>query len=298
MRRRDSRHTHSCGRADRTRIEPHPMLFPLYVLNPRQNIPLITLLLIAINVAITVWTSSLDELDQSIVAAEYGFVPARLTHLGEQRAIDVPVQSLNIWGLPRLQRMKEVSTHPRDVYITFLTTQFLHGGWLHILLNMWTLWLFGPNIEDRLGHLVFLMFYLLGGVLATLTFWLSDPNGHMPVIGASGAVAAVLGAYAVTFPFAKVRTLVFIILITIIDLPALVFLGIWFMLQVVSGMLGLWQIATEAVAFWAHIGGFVAGMILMPLLTFGASPPGADWRKETDDLFNFEDPRFKIRDEG
>jgi membrane associated rhomboid family serine protease len=274
------------------------MLFPLYVLNPRQNIPLITLLLIAINVAITVWTSSLDELDQSIVAAEYGFVPARLTHLGEQRAIDVPVQSLNIWGLPRLQRMKEVSTHPRDVYITFLTTQFLHGGWLHILLNMWTLWLFGPNIEDRLGHLVFLMFYLLGGVLATLTFWLSDPNGHMPVIGASGAVAAVLGAYAVTFPFAKVRTLVFIILITIIDLPALVFLGIWFMLQVVSGMLGLWQIATEAVAFWAHIGGFVAGMILMPLLTFGASPPGADWRKETDDLFNFEDPRFKIRDEG
>ena len=190
------------------------MLFPLYVLNPRLRFPLVTLLVIATNISVMGGSSTFRELDQSVVAAEYGFVPARLTHLGERRAINVPVQTLNIWGLPRLQRVKTVSTDPRDVYVTFLTTQFLHGGWFHLLMNMWTLWLFGPNIEDRLGRFVFLMFYILGGVVATLTFWLSDPQGHMPVIGASGAVAAVLGAYAVTFPMTKVRTLVFFILIT------------------------------------------------------------------------------------
>ncbi len=100
------------------------------------------------------------------------------------------------------------------------------------------------------------------------------------MIGASGAIAAVLGAYAVTFPTTKVRTLVFFIFILIVDLPALLLLGVWFLLQVTSGMMGLWGMHMEAVAFWAHVGGFVAGMILMPLLSFGSSPPGADWRKE------------------
>src|SRR6185436_4142400 len=172
------------------------------------------------------------------------------------------------------------------------TMMFLHGGWIHLLSNMWTLWIFGPNIEDRLGRIVFPIFYALGGVVAMLAFWLSDPGGHMPVIGASGAVAAVLGAYAVTFPTAKVRTFVFFILFTIIDLPALVLLGLWFLLQLVSGVMGLWGVAMEPVAFWAHIGGFVAGMILMPLLSLGASPPGTDWRKESEEQFRFEDPRF------
>lgn len=273
------------------------MLFPLYVLNPRQSFPLLTLIIIAINIGVTAWTSTQPELGQSIIAAEYGFVPARLTHLGQPRKVNVPVQSLSFFGLPGVQRVRPVSTRPRDVYTTFLTTLFLHGSWAHVLMNMWMFWLFGPNIEDRLGHLVFLMFYLLGGVVASLTFWLSDPNGHMPVIGASGAVAAVLGAYAVTFPTTKVRTLIFFIFITIIDLPALLLLGIWFLLQVTSGMLGLWGIALEPVAFWAHIGGFVAGMILMPLLTLGASPPGTNWREESDQMFRFEDPRFPLRDE-
>ena len=271
------------------------MLFPLYVLNPRQRFPLLTILIIAANVAVTAWMNTLPELDQSIIAAEYGFVPARLTHLGKHQLINVPVQSVNFFGLPGLQRVKPVSTNPRDVYTTFLTTMFIHGSWIHLLMNMWMFWLFGANIEDRLGHIVFLMFYVFGGVVATLTFWLSGPNGHMPVIGASGAVAAVLGAYAVAFPTAKVRTLIFLIIITIIDVPALVLLGIWFLMQVTSGMLGLWGIAMEPVAFWAHVGGFVAGMILMPLLSFGASPPGADWRKESDEMFHFDDPRFMNR---
>jgi membrane associated rhomboid family serine protease len=171
---------------------------------------------------------------------------------------------------------------------------FLHGGWAHLLMNMWMLWIFGNNIEDRLGHFVYLAFYMMGGIVATLVFWVSGPNVTMPVVGASGAVAAVLGAYAITFPTAKVRTLVFFILIAVIDLPALVLLGVWFMLQVFSGFMGLWGVAMEPVAFWAHIGGFVAGMILMPLLSLGASPPGTDWRKETEEQFRFDDPRFRI----
>jgi membrane associated rhomboid family serine protease len=275
------------------------MLFPLYVLNPRLRFPIVTLLIIVANIATMGWLSTLQQ-DQGVIAAEYGFVPARLTLLGSGKAVDVPVQALNFFGMrgPQMVRTVSVSTDASGVYRSFFSMMFLHGGWMHLLMNMWMLWLFGPNIEDRLGHLVFPMFYALGGVVAMLAFWVSDPAGRMPVIGASGAVAAVLGAYAVTFPTTKVRTLIFFIFILIFDLPALVLLGIWFMLQVVSGMLGLWGVAMEPVAFWAHVGGFVAGMILMPLLSFGASPPGADWRKETDDLFQFEDPRFTNQIDG
>lgn len=269
------------------------MLFPLYVLNPRLRFPVVTLLIIAANFGCMLWETQLREVDQAVLAAQYGFVPARLTLLNTQKMVPVPVQTIRVFGMPGPQLVKPVSTEPGDVYLTFFTMMFLHGGWMHLLMNMWMLWLFGPNIEDRLGHLVFPMFYVLGGVVAMLAFWASDPLGRMPVIGASGAVAAVLGAYAVSFPTAKVRTLIFLIFVLILDMPALVLLGIWFFLQVVSGMLGLWGIAMEPVAFWAHVGGFVAGMILMPLLSFGASPPGADWRKETDQMFRFEDPRFK-----
>jgi membrane associated rhomboid family serine protease len=273
------------------------MLFPLYVLNPRLTFPLVTLLIIAANVMVMGWLSQVRAIDQSRIAAEYGFVPARLTLLGSGRPVDVPVQTLRIFGMPGPQLVLRVSTDARSVYRSFFSMMFLHGGWMHLLMNMWMLWLFGPNIEDRLGHLVFTMFYVLGGIVAMLVFWASDPVGRMPVIGASGAVAAVLGGYAVTFPAAKVRTLFFFIFILIFDLPALVLLGIWFLLQVVSGMLGLWGFAMEPVAFWAHVGGFVAGMILMPLLSFGASPPGTDWRKETDDMFRFDDQLWTKRED-
>src|SRR4051812_45123860 len=269
------------------------MLFPLYVLNPRLRFPIVTLLIIVANLLVMGWLSQMRGFERSKVAAEYGFVPARLTLLGTGKVVDVPVATRRKFGMPGPILIQRVTTDARDVYRSFLSMMFLHGGWMHLLMNMWMLWLFGPNIEDRLGHLLFIMFYALGGVVAMLAFWASDPTGRMPVIGASGAVAAVLGAYAVTFPAVKVRTLFFFIFILIFDLPALARLGIWFMLQVTSGMLGLWGFPMEPVAFWAHVGGFVAGMVLMPLLSFGASPPGADWRKETDDLFQFEDPRFK-----
>lgn len=270
------------------------MLFPLYDLNPHRRFPLLTLLIIAANIAVMAWSSTLSEREQSIVALQYGFVPARLTNLGKGPAVAAPVLAIdNFRGRPVQIAMRQLSTAPADVYATFLTTMFLHGGWGHLLMNMWMLWIFGNNIEDRLGSIMFVVFYLMGGILATLAFWASDPNGLMPVIGASGAVAAVLGGYAITFPTAKVRTLIFLFIITIVDIPALVLLGIWFILQVFSGLMGLWGIALEPVAFWAHIGGFVSGMILMPVLTLGAAPPGTDWRKESDEMFQFNDPRFQ-----
>jgi membrane associated rhomboid family serine protease len=150
---------------------------------------------------------------------------------------------------------------------------FLHGGWMHLLSNMWFLWLFGNNVEDRLGHVVYLVFYLLGGLAALFCHWLTDPASAVPVIGASGAVAAVLGAYAITFPFARIRTLVFLLVfVTIVDLPALLVLGVWFLGQLLEARASLNLEVDGGVAFMAHVGGFVAGLILMPLLG-GTRPP-------------------------
>jgi membrane associated rhomboid family serine protease len=268
------------------------MLFPLYDLNPHYRVPWFTVLLIAANVGVTVWMTSLNERQQSELALRYGFVPARLSQLGNGQPIAAPVLAVDPQtGKPVQIGAVALSTAPADVYFTFLTTMFLHGGWLHLVTNMWMLWIFGNNIEDRLGHVMYVAFYLVGGVLATLCYWVSDANGLVPVVGASGAVATVLGGYAVTFPMAKVRTLVFFFFITIFDLPALVLLGLWFGMQVLSGLMGLFDVVLEPVAFWAHVGGFVAGIVLMPLLTIGASPPGTDWRKESDELFRFDDPR-------
>ncbi len=267
------------------------MLFPLYDLNPHYRFPWFTLLLIAANLGVAGWMSSLSEHEQSKVAIRYGFVPARLSQLGEGQPVAAPLLKIDDTGQAMQIGVVALSTAPADVYLTFLTTLFLHGGWLHVITNMWMLWVFGNNIEDRLGHFIFVAYYLAGGLLATLCFWASDSAGLVPVVGASGAVAAVLGGYAVTFPSAKVRTLVFLFFITIVDVPALVLLGLWFAMQVVSGLMGLFDVVLEPVAFWAHIGGFVAGMILMPLLAIGAAPPGTDWQKESDEMFRYDDPR-------
>ena len=133
---------------------------------------------------------------------------------------------------------------------------------------MWFLWLFGDNVEDRLGPLLYLVLYLLGGVVASISHWVVDPESTLPVIGASGAVAAVLGAYAITWPWARVRTLVFLVIfVTIIDVPALFVLGAWFVRQLVAGHQSLYHAGTGGVAWWAHVGGFVAGMVLMPLFS-------------------------------
>jgi len=270
------------------------MLFPLYDLNPHRRFPWLTLAIIGVNFAVQLWMMSLSKKELGDVALRYGFVPARLTAMGNGQPVVVPMLERNPNDRPVQIAAVPLSTDPADVYATFITTMFLHGGWGHLLMNMWMLWVFGNNIEDRVGHVMFACYYLVGGILASLCHWAVEQNSMTAVIGASGAVAAVLGGYAITYPSAKVRTLIFFGLIAIVDLPALAVLGIWFVMQLVSGLVFLQGIVLEQVAFWAHIGGFVAGLVLMPLLSFGASPPDADWRKEAIDLFRFDDPRAKL----
>jgi membrane associated rhomboid family serine protease len=148
--------------------------------------------------------------------------------------------------------------------VRLTTTMFLHGGWLHVLSNMLYLWIFGDNVEDRMGHFKYLLFYLICGYIASLAHIIVDPMSKVPLIGASGAIAGILGAYLILFPRAKVLTLVFIIFfIQIIPIPAVIFLGIWFFLQLMSGTAGLSAQTVQGVAFWAHIGGFIAGVVLV-----------------------------------
>jgi membrane associated rhomboid family serine protease len=140
--------------------------------------------------------------------------------------------------------------------------QFLHGGWLHIGSNMLYLWVFGDNVEDRLGHVRYLLFYLLMGTLAGLAQTMFSPDSAVPIIGASGAVAGVLGAYLVSCPRARVLALIPIFVIfTLAEVPAVIFLGFWFILQLFQGIASIG--VAVSIAWWAHIGGFVAGMILV-----------------------------------
>jgi len=161
--------------------------------------------------------------------------------------------------------------------ITLLSSQFLHGGWLHILGNLLYLWIFGNNVEDRMGRPGFLIFYLSGGVLAELAQVAIDPQSPIPTIGASGAIAATLGAYLVFYPGARVTSLVFLgFFYQLVRIPAAIVLGLWFVLQLVNGIGSLGPTQTGGVAFFAHIGGFVFGAIVAWVLTLlGGGRPAA-----------------------
>jgi membrane associated rhomboid family serine protease len=146
---------------------------------------------------------------------------------------------------------------------------FLHGGWLHVLLNMWFLWIFGDNIEDLLGHAKYLVFYLLCGAVAGLGQVIANPYSTVPMVGASGAIAGVMGAYLIKFPRARILTLVFVVFfITTIEIPAPIMLVYWFVTQLFSGFGSIAQthISQGGTAFFAHIGGFVAGIVLVKLM--------------------------------
>jgi membrane associated rhomboid family serine protease len=266
------------------------MLFPLYDLNPHRRFPVMTVLIIAINIAITAWLGA--QRDTSAIY-RYGFIPARVTKLSTGQPVAVRTSKFDHWGNEHPGPMLELPSRPADVYLTFVTTMFMHGGWMHVLMNMWMLWIFGNNVEDRLGRFMFVCYYLLGGMVGTVCQWAIDPMSTIPVIGASGAVATVLGGYAITYPKALVKTLVFFGLILILDLPALLVLGIWFVVQTLQG-LSILPSMGPPVAFWAHIGGFLAGIALMPIMGLGAAPPGTNWHQETDELFRFDDPRTRV----
>ncbi len=249
-------------------------MFPLYDNNPTERTPVVTFLLMAINVVVFLWASRLPDWRQQTLAYQHGFVPARISQLRNPRPISVPVEvPVNdaFWGGRRIeQRALRLDPVPEQIGMSLLTCMFLHGGWAHLLGNMWFLWLFGNNVEDRLGPVRYLILYLTGGLIASGAHWLVTPASTVPVIGASGAIAAVLGAYAITWPWARVSTLVvLVVFVTIVDVPALIVLGAWFLMQLMMSQGGA---ASGGVAWWAHIGGFVAGVGLMTLLSPSAGP--------------------------
>jgi membrane associated rhomboid family serine protease len=225
-------------------------VFPINDHNPTRITPFVTYVLIGINIVVFIHELSLTppQLDQFFHL--YAVVPRELT----ASFIRIPINQ------------------PVPEPLTLVTSQFLHGSFPHILGNMLFLWIFGNNIEDRLGHVKYLIFYIACGVLAALTQWFFSIQSGVPALGASGAIAGVLGAYILRFPTAKIRTLVFLgPFITFPDIPAVFFLGIWFLQQTLNGLASLnvpTNIGMESggVAYWAHIGGFVFGAILGPVL--------------------------------
>jgi membrane associated rhomboid family serine protease len=236
---------------------------------PTRRFPILTVAIIAINIAMFfffqgAFTESEDKFNERVV--EYGAIPYEISHPGEECAVAANAQTLACEGQPGVEG--EAPEQP-PTWLTILTSMFMHGGLLHLGGNMLFLWIFGNNIEDSMGRGRFILFYLLGGLAALLAQTLIQPDAAVPTIGASGAVAAVLGGYALLYPRARVITLIFIVIFfTIIELPALLVLGAWFLLQALNGASDLVQPVAGGgggVAYWAHIGGFLFGLLAIKL---------------------------------
>ena len=213
--------------------------FPLFDENATSRRPIIVWITIAICIIVFVWQQSLDELAARIAIFQFGFVPAIVLQ-GE--------------SLP-----SEFSLLPG--WATIITSMFLHGGWLHLGGNIIYLWIFGDNVESILGHARYFSFYIFCGIGAALGQFFIEPTSTTPMVGASGAIAGVLGAYMIKFPKAKVHVFaVIIIFITTFIVPAQIVLGIWFIMQLSGGLNSLGINTTGGVAWFAHIGGFLVGV--------------------------------------
>jgi membrane associated rhomboid family serine protease len=208
-------------------------------------VPVVTRALILVNAVVFFFELGLSPENLEQVVYLFGIVPARFTHPDWAASVGLPAQS----------------------YLTLLTHQFLHGGWLHIISNMWTLWIFGDNVEDRMGPVRFGIFYLACGVVAAVTQVLTSPNSTVPSVGASGAIAGVLGAYFVLFPTARLVVMFPILFFPFFfELPAVFYLGMWFLIQLLSGAFALaGPEQVGGIAWWAHIGGFICGILLCGL---------------------------------
>jgi len=266
-------------------------MLPLKDHNPTILTPFVTYALVVINSLIMLYVATLSPIEQQTFAIRHGFIPARIAQLDTPQA-KLEVDLVQMAELPNQQQVQQkvgqvvLNADPGAIILSVFTCMFLHGGWMHLIGNMWFLFIFGNNIEDRLGHWLYLGFYLVGGLLATACHWAYDPQSSVPVIGASGAVSTILGAYAVTFPKATVSTLIFFGFITIIEVPAILWLLIWLGGQLTDAFFA----RDLGVAVWAHIGGFAAGALLMPILSFGAPPPGVSWSDEIKRHFDFTTP--------
>jgi rhomboid family protein len=220
-------------------------MFPIRDSVPSLSVPVVTRALILINAVVFFFELALPQEAVEELFYLFGLVPARFTD--PDWAASVGLSGESYWPL--------------------LTHQFLHGGWLHLILNMWTLWIFGDNVEDRMGPVRFGFFYVACGVLAGLTHLLTNASSTLPSVGASGAIAGVLGTYLLLFPTARLVMMVPILFFPFFfELPAVLYLGFWFFSQLYSGTLALvgpGQVG--GIAWWAHVGGFVAGLLLCRL---------------------------------
>lgn len=216
-------------------------MFPLYDENPTRITPYVTYGLIGMNIVVFFHEISLSNLQLEQFFQLYAVVPQQLT------------------------------TNITTEWTTLFTSQFLHGGWWHLISNMVYLWVFGNNVEDRLGHFKYLLFYLICGLLAALCQWSISINSIVPSLGASGAISGVLGAYLIWFPRARITTLIFLgFFVTTINVPAMVMIGIFVIQNLIAGFTSLQTAAnmtveTGGVAYWAHLGGFIFGIILAPI---------------------------------
>ena len=211
-----------------------------------RSLPWMTWVLIALNLLIFFYESALSESQFNQMILAFGLVPARLS-------------------------FSSVQLFP---WLTLVTSMFLHGSWFHVISNVWFLFIFGDNVEDRMGPSRYLSFYLAAGVIAGLCQYFLYRSSTIPTVGASGAIAGVLGAYFVLYPRARVITLVpLFILPWFVEIPALIYLGIWFLTQLSSGLVNLGRLGAGVdfggIAWWAHIGGFVFGLLAVRLVTAG-----------------------------
>jgi rhomboid family protein len=228
-------------------------VFPLLDSVPSRSVPVATRTLIIVNVVVFFFELSLSREAVEQVFYLFGIVPARFTHPEWAAFVGFPIN--DYWPL--------------------LTHQFLHGGWLHIIGNMWTLWIFGDNVEDRMGPLRFTLFYLICGIVAATTHILTQPDATVPTVGASGAIAGVLGAYLLLFPTARLVVMFPVLFVPFFfELPAILYLVMWFLLQLFSGTFALASPDRVCgIAWWAHVGGFTSGLLLCPLFLLGRRPP-------------------------
>lgn len=231
-------------------------MLPLRDENPTVRFPFATVSLIALNViAWTIVQGLGGERALAESVCRYGLIPADVLGTAPSGSAFAVAADLVC-----------VVTPDGDL-LPLLTSMFMHGGWLHIIGNMWFLWIFGDNVEDAMGPVRFTIFYLACGIAAAGAQMLTDLHSLVPMVGASGAIGGVMGAYALLYPRARVQMLVFLgFYVTTVGVPAVLMLGYWFAIQVISGLPGLGGGAAGGVAFWAHVGGFVAGLALAPLL--------------------------------
>lgn len=221
-------------------------MLPLKDDQPRYSTPYVNTFLIVLNILIFFYQWTLGPRAGDAFARIYGEVPSHLAAF---------LSGSSRYTLP-------------DVVLPFFTSMFLHGSWMHVILNMWGLYIFGDNVEDYLGHFKYLFFYLISGLLAMVTQVSVYPHSNIPTVGASGAIAGVMGAYFLLYPRARVLTWIFELIIVVVWLPAWIVLGYWFFLNILSGTETASVVHRQnmgGVAVWAHIGGFVAGMVMIKI---------------------------------